>query len=270
MKTNTKIAVLEKEFSENNNSHVFLVETNDQESALKNVKNLIKKILDDENVSIQVENETYLELIIVRPEGKDIKKDSIHVLQDRVKTKPILSDHIFYVIAEAEKLNPIAANKLLKTIEEPNDNVIGFLLTSNADLILPTIKSRCEQLTLIYDVSNDLTVPDDLHDKVKKLIESIENRDHVEFSKIKSDENILKENFKIVEKLLKNYYNTACNLTKEKGLDKNLLEKLTKNNAYSQLIRKSHYLNKTFNKLSENMNKDLLLEKVFIELKDVK
>ena len=48
-------------------------------------------------------------------------------------------------------MNDTASNKLLKTIEEPSENIIGFLLTSNIDIILPTIKSRCEILSAKYD-----------------------------------------------------------------------------------------------------------------------
>ncbi len=44
----------------------------------------------------------------------------------------------------AETMNNNAANALLKTLEEPPQNSIIFLITHRADALLPTIKSRCQ------------------------------------------------------------------------------------------------------------------------------
>lgn len=57
--------------------------------------------------------------------------------------KPYSSRYKIYIIDEAEKMNVEAQNAILKTIEEPPAYGIIILLTSNADLFLPTILSRC-------------------------------------------------------------------------------------------------------------------------------
>jgi len=44
----------------------------------------------------------------------------------------------------AENLNHNAANALLKTLEEPPENSILFLVSHRADTLLATIKSRCQ------------------------------------------------------------------------------------------------------------------------------
>ena len=41
-----------------------------------------------------------------------------------------------------------AQNALLKTIEEPPSYAVIFLLTENAEVLLPTIRSRCVMLKL--------------------------------------------------------------------------------------------------------------------------
>ena len=41
-----------------------------------------------------------------------------------------------------------AQNALLKTIEEPPEYAVIMLLTENADMLLPTITSRCVMLKL--------------------------------------------------------------------------------------------------------------------------
>lgn len=52
------------------------------------------------------------------------------------------------VIAPADLLNVNAANALLKTLEEPGDRTLIMLLTSQPQSLLPTIRSRCQQLVL--------------------------------------------------------------------------------------------------------------------------
>ena len=143
---------IKTEFDENNYSHVFLIETNSLEKCEAELKQEIKKILVSDEVSLsQIDNNEFVDLITVRPEGKSIKKDQIEALQERIKIKPLVSDKMFFIITPADTMNEIASNKLLKTIEEPNDNVIGYLITNNISQILPTIKSRCESLMAFYD-----------------------------------------------------------------------------------------------------------------------
>jgi len=48
------------------------------------------------------------------------------------------------VIDEAEKLNEESANALLKSLEEPNQKIIFFLLTTDEEGMLDTVKSRCQ------------------------------------------------------------------------------------------------------------------------------
>ena len=65
-----------------------------------------------------------------------------------IAVKPYSSRYKIYIIDEAEKMNQQAQNALLKTIEEPPAYAVILLLTTNADLFLPTILSRCIQLNL--------------------------------------------------------------------------------------------------------------------------
>ncbi len=69
--------------------------------------------------------------------------------------KPYSSPYKIYIVDEAEKMNPQAQNAMLKTIEEPPEYGIIFLLTTNADSFLQTIRSRCIQLN-VKVVANEL------------------------------------------------------------------------------------------------------------------
>lgn len=265
-----KLNILKKEFDENKNSHIFLVETDDSEETLKDIKELVKHILNANNIiATQIDEENYIEMIIVRPQGKDIKKDQIKELQDRIKTRPILSDYMIYIIEHAEALNETSSNKLLKTIEEPNPNVLGFMISENIDIMLPTIKSRCEKITIMQNDKIALKSDPEITKITEALIKCIESKNHMEFYKIKSDEKSLQDNHKIVANMLKDYYNTACNLQTNMNFNSEIVNFIKDNNSYKQLLSKAKYLNGTLNQLSKNMNGDLLLEKIFLELKGV-
>ena len=47
------------------------------------------------------------------------------------------------LIENAERMTPQAQNSLLKTLEEPNEETVFFLIADEMSLLLPTIVSRC-------------------------------------------------------------------------------------------------------------------------------
>lgn len=69
-------------------------------------------------------------------------------INDTIYIKPYSSSYKIYLVDEAEKMTPQAQNALLKTIEEPPVYVVIMLMTTNQELFLPTILSRCIQLKL--------------------------------------------------------------------------------------------------------------------------
>ena len=84
-----------------------------------------------------------------------ISVDDIRKQMNRdIGVRPYSSPYKVYIVDEAEKLNQQAQNALLKTIEEPPAYAVILLLTTNADLFLPTILSRCIRMDL-KPVPND-------------------------------------------------------------------------------------------------------------------
>ncbi len=65
-------------------------------------------------------------------------------LLDDVLLAPIRATCKVYIIDRAEQLRANSANALLKTLEEPPENVTFILLGTSAETILPTIVSRCQ------------------------------------------------------------------------------------------------------------------------------
>ena len=69
-------------------------------------------------------------------------------INDTIQIKPYSSAYKIYLVDEAEKMTVQAQNALLKTIEEPPAYAVLVLITTNPEVFLPTILSRCIQLKL--------------------------------------------------------------------------------------------------------------------------
>lgn len=80
--------------------------------------------------------------------SKDIDVNQVRGLVSSIYTSPHTSQGRVIVVAPAESMNAIAANALLKTLEEPPANTIFLLLSHQIHHLLPTIISRCTQLAL--------------------------------------------------------------------------------------------------------------------------
>lgn len=59
---------------------------------------------------------------------------------------PVRASRKVYVILNAGLLRGAAANALLKTIEEPPEGVFFVLIARSAEVVMPTIVSRCQQV----------------------------------------------------------------------------------------------------------------------------
>jgi DNA polymerase-3 subunit delta' len=77
---------------------------------------------------------------------RNILVDAIRDLEKEANFRPYEAAGRFFIIDNAEKMNPNAANALLKTLEEPHPTTYIFLITSRPDSLLPTIRSRCQML----------------------------------------------------------------------------------------------------------------------------
>ena len=83
---------------------------------------------------------------ILGPDGNSIKIEQIRELTKAVYEKPIVSDRKVYIIDNSNLMTKEAQNSLLKTLEEPPEYVTIILISSNENLFLPTIKSRCTKI----------------------------------------------------------------------------------------------------------------------------
>ena len=80
---------------------------------------------------------------VINEEGETIKIEVIRSITEKVYEKPIVSNKKVYIINDCDKMADEAQNCLLKTLEEPPEFVVIIMISSNDNLILNTIKSRC-------------------------------------------------------------------------------------------------------------------------------
>jgi DNA polymerase-3 subunit gamma/tau len=71
--------------------------------------------------------------------------DNIRELIERAQFAPVQCRYKVYVIDECHMLSTAAFNALLKTLEEPPEQVIFVLATTDPQRVLPTIISRCQR-----------------------------------------------------------------------------------------------------------------------------
>lgn len=90
------------------------------------------------------------DFMLVAPEAREsrLKIDQIRAVERFLALTPNESAHKIALIDGFERATIGAANALLKTLEEPPPYAHLVLLAQDADLLLPTIVSRAQQLAL--------------------------------------------------------------------------------------------------------------------------
>ena len=268
------IKSIEKSFLEKKNSHAFLFETNNVENAYKDVLNILKVITNHEFDNL-IDNNNFPDLIIVEPDGKDIKVAQIENIIDSFSTTSIMGSYSIYIIKNADKLNASSANKILKFLEEPEKNIVGFFITLNAYMILPTIRSRCEifKLNYNYETLQDLLKLND--DQVQYVDETLDfafklngTKKYILMNQVKTIAK--KERFEIetiLDILRKVYIIKYEYLLNRLLCDKSMIDEIlvsVETNDISVLANRIKLIEQIQNDFKYNLNKELILNKLIL------
>ena len=137
-------------------------------------------------------------------------------------------------------INPTLMPRLREVefeIEEPNENIIGILFTSDINIILPTIRSRCEIFNTKKTNMDDPEIQE-ITDNLKKLINN--NRYDIMLY-IRSYKNLEKEKLsKALEILI------------------NQIDEIQLNDKYNRMLE----INKAILWLNSSVNIELVLAKI--------
>ncbi|MBX7300654.1 DNA polymerase III subunit delta' [Clostridium chauvoei] len=132
------ISSFKKRADTGNLSHAHLIVGEDGIGKSNLARIFALKILNKE------EYKDYVDIINYRPKKESFGVDEVREIIDEVSKKPFEGDKKVIIIHEGNKLTTQAQNALLKTIEEPPIGVFIILLCESLELILDTIKSRCQ------------------------------------------------------------------------------------------------------------------------------
>lgn len=112
---------------------------------------------------IQAAAGSHPDIMLLEPDGASIKIEQIRNLLSKVSLRNYESAYKVAILNDAHLMTEQAANCLLKTLEEPTDNTVFLLVTSQVQNLPITILSRCQQVqfqllpsTLIQDILQQL------------------------------------------------------------------------------------------------------------------
>ena len=128
------------ELNEISHAHIIVGENGIGKSKLAN--NLARNILG------KYEDKDYIDIINYRCKRSSFGVDEAREIIEEINKKPFEGDKKVIIIYDGNKLTAQAQNALLKSIEEPPKGVFIILLCESLELILDTIKSRCQTYKL--------------------------------------------------------------------------------------------------------------------------
>jgi len=270
-------------YHENKLAHAYLIETNNSQEFIHDLLKLIKNINCPHTYKEEcskcnlcnLTNKNNLPSIkFIEPDGTSIKKNQIEELQIAFSSKPLFSKYNIYIILNAEKLNASSANAMLKFLEEPLDNILGFFITNNKDIIMETIKSRCQMYVINYpneDIIKKLGLTPDEYQKYLDLIinylklikieKPINNKK--EILDIYSERKDIEILFKIMFYL---YYQNYLYLI-DSSYDNHALNQFKITNNILQIVNEMNIIEAILLDLSYNVNIELILDKFVIEMR---
>ncbi len=182
MELNNELEKLLIKNKDNKLAHSNLIITNNIDKCVSELTYVIKNILCSDTFSYEcqkcnichlIDEQSLMNFLIIEPDGMFIKKEQVDNLLDKFKLKPELVSKNIYIIKNAEKLTKFSGNPILKFIEDPLENTIGFLVTNNINAILPTIVSRCQITKVNYEEEQQTNL--EIIDLANDFIYNIEN-----------------------------------------------------------------------------------------------
>ncbi len=97
---------------------------------------------------VRIASNSHADVRVVAPDGEHTKIDQVRDLQRELSLSPLEARSRVAILDDFERATPEAMNALLKTLEEPPSNVVLILIAPEAELLLPTIVSRCQVIAL--------------------------------------------------------------------------------------------------------------------------
>jgi len=123
-------------------------------------------------------------------------EDTQNILE-KIQYVPVNGKYKIYIIDEVHMLTNHAFNALLKTLEEPPENIVFILATTEVHKVLDTIKSRCQR----YDFRRITTEDIVAHLRKVSDLEKINITDDALFSIAKNSAGGMRDSLSLLDQL---------------------------------------------------------------------
>lgn len=155
----------------------FQAQGNDEGSE-KEIKHFIFELV-SRFVNINCEDEAFVSKLLNHPDvliiGQERKENSFYVAEELSEIYSFLNHKALQarakviIIQNAQLLNDLHSNKLLKIFEEPPIPAYIFLVNPQGKRLLPTIESRSIKISLSFKNQKDLHDQEPFLEKMQKL-----------------------------------------------------------------------------------------------------
>ncbi|MDD5676659.1 MAG: hypothetical protein PHW60_01540 [Kiritimatiellae bacterium] len=172
----------------------------------------------------QVAAHAHPDVVWVEPQkrSRGILMAQIEAVQEHVNLTSFEGGWKAVVFLNADRLNPQASNRLLKTLEEPPDKCLFLLVTDQPAALLPTVVSRCQRVVLAAEA---LTAGAELRAIVVDAMTGVEGRSLVAaVGRSRKVLGFLKQARAEIEKAVDESGNTEANASEELKAAKEIRE----------------------------------------------
>ena len=104
---------------------------------------------------VDIANSTPMDVIEIDAASNRGVDDTQKIIE-KIHYVPVHGRYKIYVIDEVHQLSPTSFNALLKTLEEPPENVVFILATTEPHKVLETVISRCQRFDFKRITVNDI------------------------------------------------------------------------------------------------------------------
>lgn len=266
--------ILLQRYRENKLAHAFLLETNSLDSCYKDLIKFVKYLscpyeyndnCDNDNCHNceLIDSGNLPSFIKVDPDGTLIKKGQIQEIINRFQSIPIFSNYNIYVVNECDKLNSSSANSLLKFLEEPEDNILGFYITTNKMNVISTVRSRCQELNVYYDLAK---TDYKYSSVVAEYLNSVyKNEDAILYNKVEAL-NLLSDRSEWID-FFKEMLYILYSYLKNKSNEFNI--RLLNEMSDKEIVKIEDLIKSVLKYLQSNGNIELILDKFVLEMRDL-
>ncbi len=224
---------------------------------------------------LKLASDNHPDMMFIEPDGASIKNAQVEAFQEFIYIRPFESANKIVVFQKAHLMTDRAQNRILKVLEEPPEYAVFIFLTSQMDLMLDTVLSRCQVIS--EDETTEPVLDKVMMEKVLELAKGIETADvgrvfeygpYLKKEKEKISEFLMMLSILLRDALIYRETNNIHLITRQNLTILNYKDNvfsLSKGLSRAKNIALIECIEETDLKLKNNMNFDLTIDKLLVK-----